>query len=95
MPIEIRHVPQKSRFETTVEGALGVAEYRLEDGAMLLTHTEVAPRLRGRGIAGQLVQAALDHAQVRGLAVRPICAYARRYVERRDGTADAERTREA
>ena len=43
MQTEIRHVPDKRRFETTVDGALCVAEYRLENGAMLLTHTEVAP----------------------------------------------------
>lgn len=85
MTIEIRHVPAKNRFETTVDGALGVAEYRLEDGAMLLTHTEVAPALRGRGIAAQLVQAALDHAQARHLTVQPLCAYARRYLARQRG----------
>ena len=95
MPIEIRHVPEKSRFETSVDGALGVAEYRLEDGAMLLTHTEVARTLRGRGIAGQLVQAALDHAQARGLAVQPVCAYARRYVERHRSATGAGRKHEA
>lgn len=87
MQTEIRHVPEKRRFETTVDGALGVAEYRLENGAMLLTHTEVAPALRGRGVAGQLVQAALDHAEARHLPLRPICAYARRYLERRRGGA--------
>jgi uncharacterized protein (DUF924 family)/predicted GNAT family acetyltransferase len=84
MPIEIRHRPAEGRFETTVDGARGVIEYRLEDGAMLLTHTEVAPELRGRGIAGQLVEAALDHARTEKLAVRPLCAYARRYLQRRD-----------
>ena len=84
MPIEIRHLPAKGRFETMVNGARGVAEYRLEDGTMLLTHTEVAPELRGRGIAGQLVQAALDHAHAEKLEVRPLCAYARRYLQRQD-----------
>jgi uncharacterized protein (DUF924 family)/predicted GNAT family acetyltransferase len=87
MPIEIRHVPAEHRFETTVNGARGIAEYRLEDRAMLLTHTEVAPELRGRGIAGQLVQAALDHARAERLEVRPLCAYARRYLQRQGGTA--------
>jgi len=87
MPIEIRHLPAQRRFETTVNGARGVAEYRLEDGTMLLTHTEVAPELRGRGIAGQLVQAALDHARAERLEVRPVCDYARRYMQRQGGVA--------
>ena len=91
MPIEIRHVPARNRFETTIEGALGFAEYRLEDGVMLLTHTEVAPALRGRGVAGQLVQAALDEAEARQLTVRPLCSYAKRYVERQRGTTESAR----
>ncbi len=86
MPIPIRHLPESSRFEATVEGHLCVAEYRLADGVMLITHAEVAPSLEGRGIAGELIQAALDHARAHGLKVRPLCSYARAYMRRHPET---------
>jgi predicted GNAT family acetyltransferase len=80
MPITIRHVPGRTRFETTVEGHLCLAEYRLDGGVMLITHTEVAPEIEGRGIAAELIRAALDHAQAHDLKVRPLCSYARHYM---------------
>lgn len=86
MPIPIRHLSEPTRFEATVESRLCLAEYRLADGLMLITHTEVAPSLRGRGIAGELIQAALDHAQAHGLKVRPLCSYARAYMRRHPET---------
>jgi predicted GNAT family acetyltransferase len=44
--------------------------------------------LRGRGIAAQLVQAALDHARAHGLKVRPDCSYAETYIERHPDMQD-------
>lgn len=87
MPTPIRHAPEKNRFEATVEGHAGRADYRVADGVMVLTHTEVAPEIEGRGIGGELIQAALDHAQARGMKVRPQCSYARRYMEQHPETA--------
>ena len=87
MPTPIRHVPEHSRFEATVEGHRCRADYRLVDGVMLLTHTEVAPAIEGRGIAGELIQAALDHAQASGLKVRPQCSYARHYLQQHPESA--------
>ena len=79
-PLQIEHLPDRGRFQTRVEGQLCVADYRLADGVMAVTHTEVPPALQGRGIAGALVQALLDHAGANGLKVRPLCSYARAYV---------------
>ncbi len=86
MTIAIEHLAQRGRFQTIVEGATCVADYRLQGGVMLITHTEVAPRLQGRGIAAALVQAALAHARENGLKVNPLCSYARTYVQRHPDT---------
>lgn len=86
MPITIRHLCEPARFEATVDGHLCVAEYRIADGVMLLTHTAVAPEIEGRGIAGELIQAALDHAKTRRLEVRALCSYARYYLQRHPET---------
>ena len=87
MKLPIEHLPERGRFQTVVEGRTCVADYRLHDGVMTITHTEVPPPLEGRGIAGALVQALLDHAQANGLKVLPLCSYARAWMRRHPETA--------
>ncbi len=87
MKLPIEHLPDRGRFQTVVEGRTCVADYRLDDGVMTITHTEVPPPLEGRGIAGALVQALLDHAQANGLKVLPLCSYARAWMQRHPETA--------
>ena len=87
MNLQIDHLPERGRFQTQVDGRLCVADYRLADGVITVTHTEVPPPLEGRGIAGALVQALLDHAGARGLRVRPLCSFARAYMRRHPETA--------
>lgn len=86
MNLQIEHLTDPGRFQAIVDGHACVAEYRMIDGVMAITHTEVAPELGGRGIAGALMKAALDHASTHGLKVRPLCSYARSYIERHPET---------
>ncbi len=86
MNLQIEHLPGPGRFQTHVDGRLCVADYRLADGVMTVTHTEVPPALQGRGIAGALVRALLDHAGAHRLKVRPLCSYARAYMRRHPET---------
>ena len=88
MTFAIEHLPQRGRFQAIVDGAACIADYRLQNGVMLITHTEVAPRLQGRGIAAALVQAALAHAREHGLKVDPLCSYARTYMQRHPNTQE-------
>lgn len=78
----VQHLPQNHRFEVHVDGAAGELVYRTHGGVMTIVHTEVAAALGGRGIAGALVEAALDHARAEGLKVDPACSYAKAYMER-------------
>jgi predicted GNAT family acetyltransferase len=87
MKLTIEHLPERGRFQTVIEGQPCVLDYRLANGVMAITHTEVAPQLEGRGIAGTLVQAALDHALATGLKVLPLCSYARAYMRRHPESA--------
>ena len=88
MNLPITHNAAASRFETTVDGHLCVADYQLHDGVMTMTHTLVPPVLEGRGIAAALVAAALAHARASGLRVRPACSYVARYMQRHQDTLD-------
>jgi uncharacterized protein len=86
MNLQIEHQAERGRFQTVVEGHVSVAEYRLHDGVLTITHTEVAPEVGGRGIAGALMQAVLAHAGANGLKVNPLCSYARSYMQRHPET---------
>ena len=88
MTFAIEHLIERGRFQVVVEGATCVADYQLQGGVMLITHTEVPPRLQGRGIAAALVQAALAHAREHGLKVSPLCSYARAYMQRHPDTQE-------
>lgn len=41
-----------------------------------ITHTFVDTSLRGQGVAGQLLEAAVQQIRVAGLKIRPSCSYA-------------------
>ena len=87
-PFTIRHNVDAHRFETSVEGHMGTAEYQLDPGVMVLTHTVVHPSLEGRGIASSMVATALAHARAHGLKVDPQCPYTRAYIQRHPETQD-------
>jgi uncharacterized protein len=79
--IDIRDNPAASRFEISEDGTLaGFAEYELSGDTIDFVHTEVDPAFGGRGLAGQLVAAALTDARRRGLAVLPHCPYVRKVI---------------
>lgn len=86
--MRITHNSAASRFETTVEGQLCVADYRLAGSVMTMPHTYVPPALEGRGIAAALVAEALAHARREGWRVRPLCSYVARYMQRHPETLD-------
>ena len=88
MSLSITHNPTASRFETTVDGHLCVADYRLSGKTMAMTHTLVPPALEGRGIAAALVAEALAHARREGWRVRPDCSYVESYMQRHPETRD-------
>ena len=82
MTVQVSHNPAASRFEAVVEGRLCRADYRMDGDTMLVVHTEVAPALQGRGIAGKLVREVFSHAQREGLKVAPVCSYVRAWSQR-------------
>jgi hypothetical protein len=85
---DVVHNEAASRFELRVLGQLCIARYHLIDGVMWLTHTETPPSLRGRGLAAQVVRAALNHARAHGLKIRPACSYVRTYVRQHPEARD-------
>lgn len=86
MDFQIDHLTDRHRFQAVVDGLPCVIDYQLADGVMAVTHTGVPSQLEGRGIAGQLMRALLDHARASGLKVAPYCSYASAYMQRHPET---------
>jgi uncharacterized protein len=64
------------RFEIRVGDDLAGFVTYARDGQLIgFVHTEVDPRFRGSGLAGQLARASLDFARNRGLSVLPTCPF--------------------
>lgn len=71
------------RFEVLVDGGVaGFTDYRDRDQVRSFVHTEVDPAYAGRGLASELIRAALDDARERDLAVLPICPFVRSFISR-------------
>ena len=88
MGFDIQHDRNAHRFEVDVEGTLCVLEYRLDGDRMAITHTGVPAAAGGRGVAGELVRAALDGARALGWKVVPLCSYAETWMKRHPEYAD-------
>jgi predicted GNAT family acetyltransferase len=88
MPSAVRDNTALNRFELDADGHTAVAYYRLADGIMTFTHTEVAPEVEGRGIASRLVQGALEQARAQGLKVVPRCRFVSAYIAKHPEFAD-------
>jgi uncharacterized protein len=79
--------PTARRFELRVDGELAELVYRFDGDRMVLIHTEVPVSQEGKGLGGQLVRAAVDHAEVRGIILVPRCPFARGWLERHPDVA--------
>jgi len=77
---EVNHDATAHRFTIEVDGQHAVLDYALSGGVMTITHTGVPPAIRGRGIAGELMYAALGTARHAGWRVIPACSYAAAYL---------------
>jgi uncharacterized protein len=88
--VTVRDNPPENRYEIhDGEQLAGFSTYKLTSGTIAFLHTEIDPAFRGRGMAGQLIRAALDDVRRRGLAVLPYCPYVREFIARHaDGYLD-------
>jgi uncharacterized protein len=76
------------RFEMAVGDSIAAAYYRLEDGKVVLTHTEVPQELSGQGIGSRLADGVfrLIRASRRKAVVR--CSFMAGWVSRHPEVAD-------
>lgn len=78
----VRNNTALSRYELDVDGATAFANYRLVPGKVIITHTETPPALRGRGIASQLIQGALEQIRADRSKVVAGCSFVVDYLDK-------------
>jgi uncharacterized protein len=78
----ISHDQGAMQFTTEVDGHRAELDYTVANGVMTITHTRVPTAIGGRGIAAELMRAALKVAQERGWSINPACSYAAAYMRR-------------
>lgn len=75
-------------FQLEENGARAFADYRTQEGRLIIPHVEAAHALRGTGAAGRLMEGVADAARKRGLKIVPLCPYADAWMRRHPETAD-------
>jgi uncharacterized protein len=87
--IEVRDNRQLHRFELFVDGTrAGLAAYRLRDDAFVVTHSEVSPEFRGRGLGNELAGRTLELIRSMGAKVVPVCPFFAAFVGEHSGHDD-------
>jgi predicted GNAT family acetyltransferase len=80
---DIRDNPAMSRFEMPVgDGAIAVAYYRVEDGRVVLLHTEVPQELTGVGYGSRLAHGVFEALRRDGKRVIAKCPFMSSYAAR-------------
>ena len=76
----VEHDAAGHRFTAEVEGQRAVLDYAMSGGVMTITHTGVPQVISRRGVAAELMRAALTTARAVGWTVVPACSYAAAYL---------------
>lgn len=79
---DVKRNDKKQRYELELDDDIAFADYQLQPGLVLFTHTVVPRHLEGRGIGTRLMKGALNDVRVQGLKAVPLCSFVVSYFER-------------
>ncbi|CAB4920365.1 MAG: N-acetyltransferase [Actinobacteria bacterium] len=82
---DVRHVPERSRFELDCPGGPAVLTYVRAGDRVVMDHTLVPPASGGSGVGSALVRAGLTWAAQHDLVVVPQCWFVRGWLDRHPG----------
>src|SRR6185437_14432753 len=86
---EVRDNVAQHRFELPINGeAMAVAYYKIEDGLVVLTHTEVPSEFSGQGIASRLARGIFELLRGSGRKAVLKCPFMGEYFARHPEYAD-------
>jgi predicted GNAT family acetyltransferase len=82
MPGPVTDNPARSRYELLLDGGVAFVDYQIMGNLRVLTHSEVPPALRGRGIGAELVAGVLQLAREQGVRIKPRCSFVVQFMQR-------------
>jgi hypothetical protein len=83
MTTTVREVPERHRYEISVDGAMaGYTRVLIDGDVAVMPHTEIDPQYEGQGLAKTLIAAALDDLRARALTVVPQCPFVRDFIDK-------------
>ncbi|MET9350778.1 GNAT family N-acetyltransferase [Streptomyces termitum] len=86
---DVRLNDARHRYEILVEGALaGFTSFRDREDRRVFFHTEIDDAYAGQGLAGILVQYALDDVRATGKRIVPVCPYVAKFLKKHEEFAD-------
>lgn len=87
--MEFEHDATEHRWVGLIDGQVVTALDYADDGRVVsMTRTFTNPPFRGRGLAAQVVERAVDAAAEQGRRVRPMCWYVAAWFEQHPERAD-------
>jgi predicted GNAT family acetyltransferase len=82
-PVEREDGASKGRYRIVIDGAEAEMTYsRAGNGLIIIDHTEVPAVLRGRKVGERLVRQAIEDARREGVAIIPLCPFAKAQIGR-------------
>ena len=82
MSTSVTNNTKRQQFEVHQEGETAVLQYRFHDGVIWLMHTEVPPKLEGKGIASNLARFGLDWTRENHVKAKVICPFVAIFLKR-------------
>ena len=83
---QMEYIVEKHRIYVVDDGeVVGEVTFPERDGVYVINHTYVDDRLRGQGIAAELVRRAVEEIERRGGRVEATCSYALLWLARNRG----------
>ena len=90
--VEREDGPSKGRYRMVIDGVEAEMTYsRAGEGLIIIDHTEVPAALRGRKVGERLVRQAVEDARREGIAIFPLCPFAKAQIDRRPEWQDVLR----
>ncbi|MCF6101660.1 DUF5996 family protein [Mesorhizobium muleiense] len=81
--VEREDTASKGRYRMLVDGVEAEMTYsRAGEGLIIIDHTEVPAALRGRKVGERLVRQAVEDARREGVAIIPLCPFAKAQIDR-------------
>jgi predicted GNAT family acetyltransferase len=81
--VEREDAAAKGRYRLVIDGVEAEMTYsRAGEGLVIIDHTHVPESLRGRRVGERMVQAAVEDARRDGVAIIPLCPFAKAQIDR-------------